>query len=138
MKLHSQRRQWPATGSLKCRSYRKRSGETPREAIHPLLKQWFQRFRRYVSSGETGSASGNDNINLVRKRPVAHLVKDLFAIISDNGAGNELVSGLLNALNQSIARFVIVEPPVSDTVSTAMPTGMKGRLSSMRLMCCFL
>src|ERR1700691_5912443 len=39
------------------------------KAVHPLFKQWLDRFRRYVAAGKAGTPGGDDGIDALVGNP---------------------------------------------------------------------
>ena len=50
--------------------------EDRREAVHPLLEQGLDRFRRDVAAGKAGAACGDDDVDAGIGDPGLHLPSD--------------------------------------------------------------
>ena len=85
------------------------------EALHPLVEQGLDRLWRHVAAGKARAARRNDHVDCGIGDPALHLAADRFASRS---------ASVVPDLSSSSER-------VSEIVSTAMPRGMKGRVSSM-------
>ena len=83
--------------------------EHRREAIHALLEQRLDRFRRYVPSGEPGPAGCDDHVNRRIGHPLVDLRTDVADIIGDDRAAGEGMARLFDALDQCRTGFVVFQ-----------------------------
>jgi hypothetical protein len=77
--------------------------EQGREALHALLQQGLDRFRRHVATGEAGAAGGDDHIDRRIGDPLFHMGTNRVDIVGNDGAAGDRVPCLLNALHQGCA-----------------------------------
>ena len=104
------------------------------ESLDALLHDVLEGFGRHVTPGYTGASGRNHNINGRIGDPPAEQRFDRRGVVLLDRAGRNAMASLEDPLRQRVARGVVVEVRVSETVKTAMLTEIKGRLSSMPAM----
>ena len=99
-----------------------------REAVHALFEQRLQRLRRDVAAGEAGAAGGDDDVDRPGRRSRRAPWRGSSPRRRDDLPGGETMAGLGDPLRRACrptCRRRGVR--VSETVSTAMRTGMNWR-----------
>ena len=91
--------------------------EDGREAVHPLVEERLDRFRRDVAPGEAGAAGGDDRVDRRVGDPSPDLAADLADVVGDDSAIGENVSGLLDALGERAAGLVVARASACPTPS---------------------
>jgi hypothetical protein len=100
------------------------------KAVHPLVEQRLERLRRHVAAGKAGAAGGDHHVDIVLQRPGLHLLEDRLPVVLRWRGRLSLWPASDDPRRQRVAGAVVVGVRVSETVRTAMPTGMNGRASS--------
>ncbi len=73
------------------------------EAIHLLLQQGLDRFRRHVLAGEAGAAGGDDDVDALVPNPGFYLFADRFHLILYDGPRDDPVARAFDPLLQQRA-----------------------------------
>ena len=113
--------------------------EDLRKAVHALLEQRLERLGRHVAAGEAGAAGGDDDVDVPDRRSSASPTARIASIVVGDDRRARRARGPASAM-----RAASVSPDlssasvrVSETVSTAMRTGMKERFGSMSVASAF-
>jgi hypothetical protein len=80
------------------------------KAVHPLLEQRLDGFRRDVAPGKAGAARGDDYVDELVVDPRFHALPDRGDVVLDDRTLGQYVAGRLDALDQRGARFIIGQP----------------------------
>src|SRR3954463_5926510 len=77
------------------------------EAGDVLLGDQGQRLGRDVAPGDAGAARGDHDLDLGRRDPLPQLGGDGVAVVLDDAAGDQLVTGSIDPAGQRVARAVV-------------------------------
>ena len=81
--------------------------EDLRKAVHALFEQRLQRLRRHVAAGEAGAAGGDHHVDRRRRRSRRAPGRRSACVVGDDGAADQAMAGLLDALRQRVAGPVV-------------------------------
>ena len=119
-----------ATGASRCRSCRRRCGGTPPRSRPCAFRTAARAPPGYVPAGEARAAGGDHHVDRRIARPGLDLPRICSDLVGHDGAGREAVARLRQALDQGVPRTVVLGPARSETVRTAIESGMKLRAVS--------
>ena len=106
--------------------------ESGGEAVHALLEQRLDCLRRHVAAGEAGAAGRDDDVDRLGRRSRLRICARIFSTSSVTMARAATAWPAFSIRSASVAPDLSSAiSRVSDTVSTAILSGTKGRLSSI-------